>query len=350
MMRLLPLLLLLAPLAGCQGLFRDKGPYPISEAERENSAAYVDIAAQEIEEGKLSRALDRLVAVRDIENLPPEVRLRSEELIDRCASLLLARSEGDLDDLDDLWQMELSPRMRARAGVRYAERLYEEGHRVDAFKQVRDLENELPNHSEGARAGEVLARTGLDLIRDPGRYWVILRYRTRGIAALEYLVLTYPLDPTCPEAYAALARAYEESEDLDYAIDRHEYLLLYHPSSPQAVVSEATIPRLRLDQLDGDDFDRGELIRAQGEIESWLARHGGHELYPEVDATLLRCRRMLADNDLYLSRYYRRIGNDFGARVHAERALVEAGSAGAQDREEQAQRLLDALPPAEEAP
>lgn len=355
MRRLVPLALVLPALLGCASArgFFDRSEHPISEAEPGNAELYLDLAEEELAKGETWRAVERLIAVREIQNLPPELRVRSEELIDRGAELLQAEAErpgSDLSLLEELWELDLSPRMRARAGVRYAERLLEEGRRVSAYKQVREVEEELPGHGERASAGRVLSEAGHSLIQDPGRYYLFMSYATRGAAALEFLVLTYPLDPGCPAAYAALARHYEREDELELAIARHEDLLLYHPSSPEADASEAAIPRLRLDRLERADHDRSELLRALSEAQAWLARHPGAPLEAEVRATEQRCYRVLAESDLILSRYYRRTGSSFGSRMHAERALAEATQAEDQGRAEEARALLAELGPAPEAP
>jgi hypothetical protein len=353
--RLALLLPLWAALCGCEATrgFFDSSEYPISEAERDNAATYLEVAEQELEGGQTWHAVRRLIAVREIQNLPPEVRLRSEELIDRGAQELLRQAEApdsNLGLLEDLWGLDLSPRMRASAGVRYAERLLEEGRRVSAYKQIRTVEEELPNHGERARAGRVLAEAGLSMIQDPGRYYLIMTYAARGAAALEFLVLTYPLDPACPAAYAALARYYTDEDELELAIARHGDLLLYHPSSPEAVDSEAAIPRLRLERAERPDHDRSELVRALSETQAWLLRHPGAPLEAEVRATEQRCYRMLAESDLRLSRYYRTTGSSFGSRMHAERALSEARQAEDPEREGEAQALLAELGPPPGAP
>jgi len=345
---LLLLTLLLGPLAGCRavaGVF-DRSEHPLSDIERETADANLDYAEQEIEAGALPRAVERLVRVREVPNLPPETRLRSEALIDRAASLMLAVGDEDVDLLEDLWDLDLSPRMRARAGVRYAERLFETDHPVKAYKQIKEVEETLPNHPERARAGALLARTGLELIETPGRYYLVLSYAARGAAALEFLVLTYPLDPACDRAYQALARYYEDEGEVELAIARNQDLIVYNPRSPIAVEAAAEIPRLRLALIDEPDHDRGEAQQALDEVEAWLQRHPEHALAPEVQALEARCRRRLAESDLVLSRYYDRIGNPFGARMHAERAAVEAEEAGAKDAVKEARELLDALGPA----
>ena len=345
---LLPLLAALQACATVGGVFSHE-EHPLSSVEPENAVLYLDLAEEELAAGNAWRAIQRVVAVREIQNLPPEVRLRGEELTERAAEAMLAQAEqqrpNDLGLLEDLWDLDLSPRMRAKAGVRYAERLQEEGYRVSAYKQVKKVEEELPSHSERARAGHVLAEAGLSLIQDPGRYYMVMRYATRGAAALEYLVLTYPLDPACPQAYGALARHYEDDNELELAIARYEDLLTYHLSSSEAVSAEAAIPRLRLERLERPDHDRSEIVRALSEAQGWLARHRGAPEEAQVEATELRCFRMLANSDLVLAHYYKRTGSTFGWRAHAERALSYARNAGDDARAEEAVALLAELPP-----
>jgi hypothetical protein len=330
-------------LSGCAsaGWF-DRGPHPLSKVDRENAAVYLDVAEDELAAGDPWRALDRLIAVREVPNLPPEVRMRSEELIDAAAEDAIQSARG-AEDLEELYDLELSPRMRARAGVSRAEALLAEGSRIKAWKQVRDVEETVQNHGERSRAGAVLQRAGLSLIEDPGRYYLFLRYATRGAAALEYLVLTYPLDPACPRAYEALARHYEREDELELAIERHEDLIYYHPGSPEAAISEAAIPRLRLEHIDRVTHDRGEVARALKEAQSWIARHPDHALLEEVQATEQRAFRRLADNDLILSDYYARIGEPYGARLHAERAASEARQAGDEGRAAKADERLQGM-------
>ncbi|MCZ6596389.1 MAG: hypothetical protein O7B99_01990 [Planctomycetota bacterium] len=345
MMRSGALLLALSLLpAGCAGLGDD---YEIP-LERETSTEHLDLAEQEIERGELEAALERLIAVRGVDSLPPEARFRSERLIDRCAGLLIdsySQPGVDSGELEALWEQELSSRMRARAGVRAAAQLLAEGSRILAVKQIRAVESELPLHQERQAAGEVLAEAGFSLIRDPGRYWLVRRYGSRGIEALEFLVVTYPLDPSCPQAYSALAQAYEDRGNLDLALEQLEYVLRYHIKSEYAVRSEARLPYLRMQRLERTDHDRNELLTAQSELRTWLRKHTGHELEEWVRATENACMVWLADSDVRLARYYVRTDNPFGARLHALRALDEATEAGDPGLVAQAQDLLDALSP-----
>lgn len=339
------LLALLPPLllgGSCTAVreFLDDDPHPISRADYDNVQLYLELAEAEMAEGRLHRALDRLIAVRDLRNLPPEARVKSEVLLDRCTDALLSSADADLEALEELLDRGLSQRMGARIGVRLAERLYEEGYRVSAWKCIRDLEEDYPNHTEGAAAGAILARVGLDLIRDPGRYWLVLSYRARGISALEFLVQTYPLDPSCPQAYAALAETYDAAGDIDLAIERTEDLVLYHKGTPEAVRAEILIPHLRLKRLERTDYDRGEMVMALAEVQGWLRRYPDDPLVDWARTVERAAHGVLCDSDLHLAHYYDRVGNPFGARLHAARALGEANAAADEARMAEAREAL----------
>ena len=155
------------------------------------------------------------------------------------------------------------------------------------------------------------------------------------MAALEYLVLNYPASPHCPEAYFELAQHYERDRDLDEAIARCEDLLVYHPGSRFAVGSEARLPYLRMLRLEEDSYDRRELMEARLEIERWLGLHEGHELEPWMRELRTQIYRRLANSDLIVAKHYSRIRSDFGARIHAERALTESEHRAARERAEQ---------------
>jgi hypothetical protein len=320
--------------SGCQ-LFS-----PSLDVDREEAGEQLDLAETEIRDGVLQDALERLVAVREVEGLDPDMRARDEELLEEATALRLAELDSS-EDLEELYDQELPNHLRARAGILAAERMLREGRRVSAFKMIKKVDKALPSHPERVLAGDVVARAGLDLIRDERRYWLLFRYRTRGIQALEYLVLHYPLDPRCPEAYFALSETYERTGDLDLALERAEDLVLYHPADAVAVAAEARLPYLRLSRLERTDFDRGELLLAHDELQLWLERHAGHELEPWVRTLERECQERLVENDLYLAGYYERTKTPYGTRLHAERALETARGADLEDERADAEGLLE---------
>lgn len=320
---------------------------PYGRIERDDVGAHLDRIAADVQAGAFQEALDHLEAVHAVGGLEPDLRVREERLIDEAAEGRFSELDaGPSAPLEDLFSSELPERVRARAGVLAAERLIDEDRRVAAYRMVKRVDDDLPGHLERVRAGDVLARAGLSLIADDRRYNLLFRYRARGLQVLEYLVIRYPLEPRCAEAFYALSQAYERAGDFDDAIARTEDLLLYHPESPYSVAASARLPYLRLARLQRDDFDRGELLRARAELEAWLARHPGHELVPWVSELGRECAARLVRSDLYLAGFYAKTQVPPGQRLHAERALSVAREAGLQEEAQEAEGLLSTLPPA----
>ncbi|HED65182.1 MAG TPA: outer membrane protein assembly factor BamD [Planctomycetes bacterium] len=335
-----------------------RGPeFSSDEIDRSNATRAIELARADIEGGDPIRGVERLAAVRGSAHLTPEQLHDAEVLLDSTVRELLGLDETgqriaepklDAGDLKHLFKLEIGTNLRASAGLLSAQALFRSGHPVKAYKRIRAVDKKLPDHAARPLGGSILAEIGLSLIHTPGNYYLIFSYAKRGVVALEYLVVNYPLAPECAEAYVELSKYYEEEKDYDYAIERLEDLLLYHPTSPYTVAAEAHLPYLRLQRLRRDDYDRSQILLAVREIDQWLLRHPGHELEPTVKKLRARAQRRLARSDLILSRYYRKVNSPLGARLHAERSLAEAESAGAEEEAEEARALLAELPPRED--
>ncbi len=345
-MRIPPALpwLALALLAGCRS-------QPFGEIDGKNARAHLDQAEVDVSAGAFERALEHLAEVCEVRSLDPDLRAREQRLIDQAARGRFAQlAEAPPDELEDLFHSELPERVRARAGVLAAQRMLAQERRISAFRMIKKVDADLPGHPERVLAGDVLASAGLSLIRDPRRYNLLFHYRPRGVQTLEYLVVHYPLEPRCPEAYFELSQVYEAQGELDQAIERTEELLLYHPESPYAAAASARLPYLRLSRLRRDDYDRGELLRAQSELAVWMERNPGHELEAWVRDLAHECEVRLARSDLLLARYYEKTHTPAGIRLHAERARATALGAGLAREAEAAQALLSALPAEDPTP
>jgi tetratricopeptide (TPR) repeat protein len=323
-----------ALLGGCQ-----------STLEAEDAGPALDQAEAELARGAFAAALERLETVSRVPGLEPDLRAREQRLIDAAARGRFAElAEAPSDELVDLFESELPERVRAQAGVLAAERLLAEGSRILAYRQVKAVDEALPGHHEGVDAGDVLARAGLSLIHDEGHYALLFSYRARGMQALEYLVVHHGLEPRCAEALFALSEAYEAQGDLDEAIERTTDLLVYHPDSPFVPAASARLPYLRLCRLGRDDYDRGELLRANGELAAWLQRHPEEELTSWVQEVRHDCLARLVRSDLYLAHFYERTGATAGQRLHAERARAVALEVGLEAEAATAERLLAGSP------
>jgi len=302
-------------------------------------------AEEALARGDLEVGVGELVALRKRSGLTPALRERMEHILIDTGLQEIEGSRGDVRALRRIYDSDYPERVRVRAGLLAAEALFAENRPVDAFKMIQRVDRTFPHHPERALAGQILGRVGLHLIDREGRYSLVFRYRTRGIDALEYLVLRYPLDSRCDEAYFALSQHYEKDRELEYALERIEDLLIYHPSSPYAVAAQTRLPYLRLLRLERNDYDRGELQVALGEIDNWLAQHEDHELASWVRELASAAAIRLAESDLSLARYYERIDSDEGKKLHARRALAIALRADLDEQSRIARELLGPVAP-----
>jgi len=187
------------------------------------------------------------------------------------------------------------------------------------------------------------------MARDDGHYFGVFRYRDAAVELLEDLVLHYPAEPRCVEAYMELASILAEQHEWARAIERLEELVVYFPDAPEVREAELRIPELRLDQVGEAEKDRGGLVRARGEIEQWKQRHAEElardaTLAERVRALEQRAVRMVVDSDLSIAAYYQRIEQVTGQRLHAERALAVAEANQDTERAQRARALLPKQP------
>ena len=259
--------------------------------------------------------------------LEPGQRLTVRQILERSAEELAARGD-DPDDLEDLVEAELPARIAVPAGVRAARLHFENGDRADAFKVLQRIDRLYPSHPYRQEAGELLFEIAEDYRTDKGRRFFFFKYSDRAPGVYEYLSAEYPTHEKTDDALFTLAGIYEGERLFNLAIEKHLELIVWAQSSPYRIQSEADIPRLRLEDLDGPEYGRDAMIRALSELELWIESYGDHELRAQVDRTLVDCLQRLADNDMVVARFYARIKNPTGARQHADRGLTFARRAG----------------------
>jgi hypothetical protein len=313
--------------------------------------AQLEALEAELAGGAPWAALARGTALRQVRALSVEQANRVERAIDEAvaAAVLSARSADDFEAID---AENLPRRARATWAVAQARALLDEDELFEAFLALRDMERVHRTHHLRTQAGDLVYEAGSRLALDGQRVLFFFRRSTNAPQVLDYLVLQHPSHPRAPDAYLLLASIYEQSGRLELAVERYEDLLLYHPGAEGALEAELRVPVLRLQQHLRDDYDRQELVRAKSELERWLGRHGAR---PEVPASLVdEARAALADtvgrlvrNDLIVARFYVRVDEPVGARLHGQRALELARSGGLTELAEQADELLASLPAGE---
>lgn len=347
-MRTVPLLALLLLLSGCQSLRRvlpGGSEYP-DRVEASEVPDALQQAQDAFNAGSTEVALGWARAASRAGDLSTVERNNVQSLLEEIATVRIEELSGpgaDPDDLVDLYELELPRQLSVSAAVRAAQIMVERGDRVQAFRLLQRVDTRYPLHHERYAAASLLIEIGLELADDPSKFLWFYNRRSDGLAVLEYVVLNAPWEPRCDEAYFKLGQIYEEDEDWELAVERHENLILYHPDSPLRPYSQGLIPHLRLESIESPEYDRNELVEARRELEQWLAKFAGQvddELERQVRIDLTDSLRRLADSDLGIARFYRRVDNEYGQHFHAQRALTEAELAADEKRAKEARKLL----------
>ena len=320
---------------------------------KETAPEHIAKAQVEIAAGKTEVALDRLIELHQTPSIDPADRKVAGQLLNDTGVELIEQlvAEEHPSRLKRIFSLDLPPRLRVEAGIASARAYLNDGERVKSFKMVRKVEDKFPMHHLRMQAGDILLEAGLSLAADDSTWFLFFSpAKDRALEVLDFLVLNYPFHPGCDQAYRALAVLYEDADWQERAIRNYEDLVAFQPDSPLAPEAEARIPLLRLSQMERADNDRAEMLRARDEAAAWLERHPGHPLEEPVRGVLTDAERMLIQNDLIVARFYLRVDEPFGARLHAERALEKAQLASIDDLITEATSVVaeaDALAPEE---
>ncbi len=325
-------------LAGCAGLSSDSAPDSPEEL-----PSWLDRARADALDGKTEEALARLRSAREVEGLSSEQRSEVDALLEEVAAQRIreldASSEG-ASELEDMLSLGLPGPLAVTAGISAARKYLEAGRPNKSFKILKEVEQKYPTHHERRAAGEILVEAGLRMAAESPGFLGFFSLNDEGVEALEWLVVTYPAEPRCDQAYFRLAELYAADREFTLATMRYEELVEQCYKSPLRVEAEARIPRMRLQGLESPEYDRRELLLARKELDDWLAANAGHELEPRVRLDQADCLRRLAISDQVIARFYQRIGQAFGTRLHAQRALETARTIGDEQLVASSQRLL----------
>ncbi|MBK8179914.1 MAG: hypothetical protein IPK67_13740 [Planctomycetes bacterium] len=338
----------LVALAGCSSLgLPFLGP---KAPAGEQALRLVERSDAALAAGRSAEALELLQEARDLEGLTTDESNRVELALERAADTRireLSAAGSDAEDLEELFDLNLPRQLAITAGVRTAKLYLDEGEESDAFQMIQKVDTRYPpagTHHERALAGDVLFEAGMGLSRSHFSFLGLFQDRDDAKAILEYLVQNYPQEARCDQAYKRLAKLYENDRLWQEALERHQDLVTYHLDSPLAAESEWKIPHLRLEAVRRPEYDRRELIRAQGELDAWLAAHAGHKLEERALADRRECARRLALSDLSVAHFYSEVDKWDGALVHAERALAYARQSGDGETIARAERALARVP------
>lgn len=350
---LLALLLLAATISGgCSTSRIKRSPGVPSSIEAAEVPQAIAAAEAALLDGQPQVALDWMRAASELRYIPPAERERVQQLLEISADQFISRLGEEGQDpavLADILDLELPRQIAVTGAIRAAELYVRRGEYVEAKDLIVEVDKKYPTHHLRPEAGQLLVESGLRLSEDDSGWWIFNK-RDDAFATLEYCSIQYPGTARGDLVLRRLAEMYEEDQKWSLAIDRHEELVQSYPRSALVPFSLARIPHLRLASIESPRYDRNAIIDARVELEDWLETYPGHEVTPEVQADLADALNRLAQSDLYIARFYRKVDVEFGQRYHATRALQEAQTSGNESRIEAASRLLAELPPEEQKP
>lgn len=356
MMLRAPLLTLLScalalALAGCGTTYIERSEGVPSELEPPEVPAAILAAEEALLDGQPQLALDWMRVASDLDGLPTAQRARVQQLLEIAADRWLKElSEEDTPPelLAEILDLDLPRQLAVTGALRGAALLVARGDYHDAFDLIERIDRRYPTHHLRPEAGRLLVEAGLALSELESGWWD--SHRDHAFQTLEYTSINYPLTPRGDLVLRRLAEMYEEDQRWYLSIARHEELAANFPESPLVPYSLARIPHLLLASIESPEYDRNAILEARDGLLKWLRDHEGHEVTEQVRFDLADAQVRLAVSDLTIAEFHVTVGSDFGARLHATRALAEASAAGDDARARRAQDILDSLPPAPEAP
>jgi outer membrane protein assembly factor BamD (BamD/ComL family) len=294
----------------------------------EQVPAVLELARSAIaKQDNLELTLERVRSARSTAGLDQELRLEVQNVLEATTRAVITQSQ-DADLLEAIMGVDVPRQLAVEAGLRSAQLLFRAEERMAAYRLIKRMDSKFPQHHERNAAGALLGEIGFNLAEDEGSYGLIFKYRNLAGEVLEYLVMNYPSHSGGDQTLWTLGTLYQEQKKLDLAIEKHQDLLLWFPTSPLAPRAQARIPHLRL-MIHGDPkYDRATLVQAHGELQDWLDEYGAHESESVVRGDLVDATRRLADSDLILAHYYATLGSAEGVQLHARRALAEAREGG----------------------
>lgn len=307
-------------------------------------------ARSQLERGETEDAVNLMRRASLAEDLSPEQRAAVEQLLEECVRKRIEELSGENPDpgeLADLVSLDLPRQVAVQAGLAAARAWQQQGEEDEAFDVLQLLDKKYPLHYERVAAGDLIVELGLTMAAKKESFLVFYDSDEEAQKMLEYAIIEHPWARNSAQAYLCLAQLYEDDREFKLAIDRLEKLVLNHPNAPERPAAQARIPHLRLQLLASPEYDRAMLVTAADELKRWIRTYPDNPEREAVARDLADCLRRLVDNDLVIARFYERVGNTYGARRHASRAVLEAREAGDEERAQDAQQYLDSLPPDE---
>ena len=336
-------------LSGCATNYIQRSPGVPYSLKVEEVPMAIENAENALLDNKPQVALDWMRIASVLKGLPTEQRTKIQRLLEVAADRFIktvSESNESAEILAEVLDLDLPRQIAVTGAIEGARKYMDRKEYQEAVLLIQRIDKRFPSHHLRPEAGKILLEAGLTLA-DLESGWLD-SYRDHGQAALEYVSINYPTTRGGELALQKLGQMYEEDKRWELAISRHEELTQNYPNSSLVAESLARIPHLRLASIESPEYDRKAIINARVDLERWLSDYSGHPATEQVKYDLRDALIRLAESDLVISDFHETIDNNFGARYHAERALIEAKLAEDPKRMARAEKILQRIPPVEE--
>ncbi|MGA1842517.1 MAG: outer membrane protein assembly factor BamD [bacterium] len=148
----------------------------------------------------------------------------------------------------------------------------------------------------------------LELYNQAMEYMGREKYHEAG-ESLDRLEQEYPESVLMSEARLSRADIHFRLKEFDEARGEYERFLNLHPVHPQADLARFRIAMTYFEQIMSIDRDQRFTIKALEAFERFLKEYPQSPFIPEAKDKVSFCRLKLAEQDLYIARFYFRTGS-----------------------------------------
>lgn len=248
----------------------------------------------------------------------------SNALVARAVTLFKA---GRFPDCVEICELLLQERraVRKTETLRFlaAEARYQQGQFEAAFHGYRRLLDDFPFTRAHGVIPERLFVIGSALAEQPRPILGgVLHDRKPAILALGFLVVNYPEHRQADPGWLILADQHFQAGQYDLTEQAYRRLLA---RSPETGIREQALSRLAaclFRKTRGAAYDTEPMVAAWQVANEYLAEFSDGAFETEILELVVNVEREVRESELKIAEFYRKQGNQQGARLHALKALA----------------------------
>ena len=141
----------------------------------------------------------------------------------------------------------------------------------------------------------------------------------KAAETLQRLENEYPESPLMAKTRLNSANVHYKLEEFDLAREEYERFLNFHPLHPESDLARFRIAKTYFEEVLDTDRDQTFTIKALEAFERFLKEYPQSSYVTEAKVKVAECRLKLAEQDLYVARFYLKTGAYRAARGRLKR-------------------------------